>query len=88
MKYRFKDHRWLGNKDGTRVPIEVYYETILLGEIESQPRGAYIITVIKSPTKDIPLSPAQPHNYFNTKEEAAQTLHRMWVTLRKSKENI
>lgn len=84
LGYKFRDFKWLGNMAGFGVPTEVYYGSILLGIIESQPSG-YIIVILKGPNKNISIPPTVNWNHFKTKNEAAHMLHILWKKSRQSK---
>ncbi len=86
LEYRFKDFKWLANMSGFGVPTDVYYGSILLGVIESQP-DRYIIVEVKGPKRNIPVSPTLRWNSFKTKNDAAKMLHLVWAKL-KTKDEI
>ena len=76
--FKFKDFNWMKRGDGFGMPIDVYYGTILIGVITTEP-GYYEVSLIKGPTKhdDVPIK-KDKKNQFKTKELAARAVHLMW----------
>jgi hypothetical protein len=79
-QYKFDEFGWLSTMDGFNKPVDVYYGKIHLGVIESKPDG-YVIIVVMGPNKHYRIE-AGPQNKFKNKNQAAETLHRTWKTLR------
>ena len=86
--YRFEDFHWLANMSGFGKPTNVYHDSILLGVIISEPNG-YVIDRILGPKGTVSVKKTSK-NKFKTKNDAAETLHRTWKSLRNitTKENI
>jgi hypothetical protein len=76
--FKFKDFNWMKRGDDFGMPIDVYYGTILIGVITTEP-GYYEVSLIKGPTKhdDVPIK-KDKRNQFKTKELAARAVHLMW----------
>ncbi len=83
-QYRFDDFNWMKRGDGFGIPTDVYYGTILLGVVVSQPNG-YLVALVKGPTGDRSYK-QDPKRPFKTKDDAAEALHRAWKSLRQGKE--
>ncbi len=81
-KYRFDDFHWLANMAGFHKPTDVYYGTVLIGTIESTPRGdGYVVISVQGPKGTTPIKPSK-QNHFKTKNDAAKVLHQTWKLLR------
>lgn len=83
-QYKFDDFKWLARRDGFGMPTDVYYGSILLGVIVSQPNG-YLVAIVKGPTSDVSYKQS-PQKPFKTKSDAAEALHRAWKSLRHREE--
>ena len=83
-QYRFDDFNWLKRGDGFGVPTDVYYGTVLLGVIVSQENG-YVIGLVKGSNGDRPYK-QDSKKPFKTKDDAAETLHRAWKSIRHGEE--
>ena len=81
--YRFHDFNWLANMSGFGKPTDVYHDSILLGVIISEPNG-YVIDRILGPKGTVSVKKTSK-NKFKTKNDAAETLHRTWKSLRNTK---
>ena len=80
MAYRFDDFKWLANMAGFGLPSDVYWATIYLGKIESQPDG-YAIKLVDTPNGKQKIK-STPNNKFKSKNQAADALHRTWKKFR------
>ena len=81
-KYRFDDFNWLSNMAGFHKPTDVYYGTILIGTIESDPKGdAYRIISVQG-IKGTTSIQQDKNNRFKTKDDATVIVHHLWKLMR------
>lgn len=82
-QYKFNDFKYLAPTagNGFGYPSDVYYGTIHLGTIVNYEDGVIISTIVGP---EITTSFKQsPRNKFKTQQQAAETMHRVWSSMRK-----
>jgi hypothetical protein len=81
--FKFKEFNWLSNRAGFGTPVDVYWDSVYLGTIESTPDGDhYRIVFVDTPTGKQKIAQNE-QNQFKSKNLAAETLHRTWKLVRK-----
>lgn len=85
MSYKFHDYKELAKGDGFGYPVDVNYGTVYLGTLEAESDG-FVIKQMDTPEGKRVVAKSSK-NKFKTKDDAANTLHRVWKMERHGKES-